>query len=116
MLFRMLAFIHRQWRLLIMHIIAIDLLQLGFLLAFGGVGATPFMFMLPFSKLIFQMIMTLSITNAQKREDLFLPVKVPVKLNIKDYYYAVTFWKGQRLSKHFLRKEDPYFKAIINAN
>ncbi|PIP55338.1 MAG: hypothetical protein COX07_00465 [Bacteroidetes bacterium CG23_combo_of_CG06-09_8_20_14_all_32_9] len=82
----------------------------------GGVGATPFMFMLPYSKLIFQMIMTLSITNAQKREDLFLPVKVPVKLNIKDYYYAVTFWKGQRLSKHFLRKEDPYFKAIINAN
>lgn len=82
----------------------------------GGVGATPLMFMLPNSKLIIQMIPTLSITDAKKCEDLFLPVKIPVKLNIKDHYYGVTFWKGQVLSKHFLKKGDPYFKAIINSN
>jgi hypothetical protein len=81
----------------------------------GGEG-NILLFMLPHSKLIFQMVPILSVTGAKKCEDLYIDVELPVKKDFEQYYNAVKYFKGQRLSKRYLLKEDQYFKAILNYN
>ena len=81
----------------------------------GGLGISPFYFMLPNSKLIFAINASLDLTNAINAEDVFNKTEVPVDLKIEDYrnYFTKSF---RKFSRRFLYKKDPVFRKALELN
>jgi hypothetical protein len=76
-----------------------------------GIGATPWFFMLPYSKIIFSMDTYIDITNVSSSKDFFNRVEIPLNLTSKDYRDKI--YNIRRNSRHFLFKKDKLFiKAL----
>ena len=78
-----------------------------------GRSTTPFFLSLPNSKLIFQLVPCIDMTNKEKPIDYYdTQAEVPVKLDINFYNKEMTY-KGERYTKDFLYNHDPVFQKIL---
>lgn len=77
----------------------------------GGLGVTPFYFMLRNSNIVFRISPSLDITNVKNNNDFLNRVEIKQDITINDYFNGLKSIKPE--SKHYLYKKNPLFiKAL----
>lgn len=80
---------------------------------FGGRGFTPFLFYLPYSKIVFSVEPVLDLTNVSNLKEVSQDnLDIEIRLNIQDYVKEYSYNKD-RYSKYFLYNYDKTFKFIL---
>jgi hypothetical protein len=80
-----------------------------------GRSTTPYFLTLPNSKLIFELIPSLDMTNITRPEDHYdNAAEIPIEPSIEYYINEITY-EGNRYDKDFLFNYDPIFKAALEA-
>jgi hypothetical protein len=79
-----------------------------------GRSATPFFLSLPNSKLIFELVPCIDMSNNKtKPEDYYdFQAEIPVNLDV-DFYVKEMSYKGKRYDKDFLYNHDPVFQKVL---
>ena len=78
-----------------------------------GRSTTPFFLSLPNSKLIFQLVPCIDMTNKKKPIDYYdTQAEIPVKLDV-NFYYDEAIYDRERYSKDFLYNHDPVFQKVL---
>jgi len=79
----------------------------------GGRGVAPTRFILPDSKLMFQMEMLIDLTNVKELKDFYHQnVEIPVNLTNSELVSRYRY-NGDLFDLKYLRKKDPVFKKIL---
>ena len=90
---------------------------------FGGRGITPYIFVLPWSKIVFQIEPVIDLTQVKNAIDCFHDeVEIPLKLSIDEYidyyqkaYYNFTYTNIE-VSEKQLIETDPFFRKALQIN
>ncbi|MDR2011394.1 MAG: hypothetical protein LBQ22_13020 [Bacteroidales bacterium] len=81
---------------------------------FGGRGFDPALFILPNSRIIFQIEPVIDVTNIKNMEDILQDiVDIEVNQNLEDWINEINY-KGKRYGKKYLLNNDSYIREILN--
>ncbi|MDR0667757.1 MAG: S41 family peptidase [Prevotellaceae bacterium] len=80
---------------------------------FGGVGINPFVFSLPYSKLIFRVGITLEGIDTSNIEDYYHDrMEIPVEESIQEVIFKEN-WTGECYGEDYLFNHDPVFQKVL---